>query len=104
MALALTGFQVILLGIVKTLQINKLWAASLVSYYFFGVGLALTLGYYLEMGLTGIWIGWIIGSFVSLVFLIKYIVQIDWERTFFIVRDKYKTIGENIRISKMEII
>ena len=55
-ALALTGFQVILLGIVKTLQINKLWAASLVSYYIFGVGLALTLGYYMEMGLTGIWI------------------------------------------------
>lgn len=45
-ALALTGFQVILLGIVKTLQINKLWTASLVSYYFFGIGLAITLGYY----------------------------------------------------------
>lgn len=56
------------------------------------------------MGLTGIWIGWNIGSFVSLIFLIKYIVQIDWEKTFFIVRDKYKTIEENIRISKMEII
>jgi hypothetical protein len=58
----------------------------------------------MQMGLMGIWIGWNIGSFVSLVFLIKYIVQIDWERTFFIVRDKYKTIEDNIRMSKMEMI
>lgn len=37
-SLILSGLQVVLLGIAKTLQSNLLWKISLISYYFFGIG------------------------------------------------------------------
>lgn len=86
----LTGIQVVLLGVVKTLQITILWKISLLSYYVLGMGATIFFGYTMDMGLRGIWIGWIIGTAVSLLFLVKYIQQIDWDKTFFLVRDKFK--------------
>jgi Na+-driven multidrug efflux pump len=75
----LSGLQVVLLGIVKTLQVTILWKISLVSYYFFGIGSTILIGYFMELGVKGIWIGWGIGSTISLLFLIKYITQIEWQ-------------------------
>jgi Na+-driven multidrug efflux pump len=74
----LTGFQVVLLGIVKTLQVTVLWKISLISFYIFGLGATILLGYYHELGLKGIWLGWGFGTVISLIFLVKYILQIDW--------------------------
>jgi MATE family multidrug resistance protein len=78
-SLVLSGLQVVLLGIVKTLQVTILWKLSLFSYYIFGIGSTILIGYFLELGVMGIWIGWSIGSTISLLFLIKYISQIDWQ-------------------------
>ena len=58
----------------------------------------------MEFGVTGIWIGWSIGTTISLIFLIRFIMQIDWGQTFALVRDKFKTIEDNIRESKMEFL
>lgn len=77
-AIILSGLQVVLLGIIKTLQIQILWKISLISYYFVGLGFSCVLGYYFKYDLCGIWLGWSIGQAVSLLFLIKYIYQIDW--------------------------
>lgn len=46
-SLILTGLQVVLLGIVKTLQATILWKISLISFYFVGLGSTIILGYYL---------------------------------------------------------
>jgi MATE family multidrug resistance protein len=78
-SLVLSGLQVVLLGIVKTLQVTILWKLSLFSYYIFGIGSTILIGYFLELGVRGIWIGWSIGSTISLLFLIKYISQIEWQ-------------------------
>ena len=93
----MSGLQVVLLGIVKTLQVTILWKISLISFYFIGLGSTILIGYYMKMGLYGIWLGWNIGTIVSLIFLVRYIMQMDWAQTFAIVRDKFKTIEENIR-------
>lgn len=63
--------------------------------------MAIFLGHQLGWGLQGIWLGWSAGTFVSLFFIIKYIIQIDWDETIGIVRDRYRTIEDNMRISKM---
>ncbi len=96
-SLTLSGLQVVLLGVVKTLQSTLLWKISLISYYIFGLGATILIGYYMQWGLMGIWIGWSIGTVISLFFLIRYISQIDWSETFAVVRDKFKTIEDNIR-------
>ena len=82
----------ILLGVVKTLQVTVLWRISLVSYYIFGIGATIFVGHYMNLGVRGMWVGWIIGTFISLVFMLKYLLQIDWKKSFSIVRDKFKTI------------
>lgn len=103
-ALILSGLQVVLLGVIKTLQVTILWKISLISYYLFGIGSTILMGYFMELGVTGIWIGWSIGTTISLIFLIRFIMQIDWGQTFALVRDKFKTIEDNIRESKMEFL
>jgi MATE family multidrug resistance protein len=102
--LTLSGLQVALLGIVKTLQVTILWKISLLSYYIFGIGSTILIGYFMELGVRGIWIGWGIGSTISLLFLIKYISQIEWQETFYVVRNKFKTFEDNIRESRMEMM
>lgn len=69
-----------------------LWIVSLVSYYIVGLGMAIYLSYYLSWGLQGIWYGWIAGTLVSLIFILKYILQIDWDKTINLVRKRYKSI------------
>lgn len=81
-----------LLGVIKTLQVTILWKISLISFYFIGIGSTILIGYFMDLGLIGIWFGWSVGTMVSLIFLIRYIMQIDWKQTFAIVRDKFKTI------------
>jgi hypothetical protein len=44
-SLILSGLQVVLLGIAKTLQSNFLWKISLISYYFFGLGATIFIEY-----------------------------------------------------------
>ena len=77
-SLVLSGLQVVLLGVVKTLQVTILWKISLISYYLFGIGSTILIGYWMDVGVKGIWMGWSIGTLIALIFLIKYITQIDW--------------------------
>ena len=79
LVLIVAGLQTILQGIMKTLQVENFWKVIVFCLYVLGLGLALILGFYFDLNLTGIWGGWCIGITVLLGYEIRYLMKIEWE-------------------------
>lgn len=62
------GVQILFLGILKTLQMDKLWKLPALSHYLIALGSAIIFGFWLDLKLEGIWLGWLLGILSSLAF------------------------------------
>ena len=97
------GFHNLFLGIIKTLQVKKYWHGLILCSYVIGLGSAILLVEEFKLGLTGIWVGWLIGISICLVVELRFLSKINWEEHFDYVREKYKIIAHEARISKREV-
>ena len=48
-------------------------------FYILGIGSGIFLCFIIELEIKGLWIGWAIGLFFAIIWLIKIICKIDWE-------------------------
>ncbi len=97
------GLQWYLIGILKTLQIKYIWKLQFIGQYFIGLGSSILLSLYLEHELTGLLLGWLIGSFFNVIFMIRIINKLDWPEIFVHIQAKFQTIKEDIRKSTIQL-
>ena len=81
-----------LLGILRTLEIKSTHKISAFSFYIVGLTSSIILSEFLDKQLWGVWMGWLLGLLVALIFEIQYFRSLDWGDSFDIVRDKYKIL------------
>lgn len=51
---------------------------NLGSFYFIGMPVALVMGFYLNMGFVGFWVGLLAAQFSCLVFMLYHLIRTDW--------------------------
>ena len=95
-----SGLNIILAGIAKTLELHELWKVSFAIYYLLGIGFSGVLCYVYDYGVTGIWLGWLACLLLSLFMNLKLILCLDFEETFTKMRERYKIIEAEERLSR----
>lgn len=59
--------------------------------------------YVYEYGVTGLWLGWLSCLGMSMLMNLKLIVCLNFEEAFGRVREKYKTMEAEVRVSRQEM-
>ncbi len=70
------GLQIVLQGIMKTLQVENFGNIIVFCLYVIGLTSALILGFYFDFKLRGIWGGWCIGLIALVCYEIRYLSRI----------------------------
>jgi Na+-driven multidrug efflux pump len=61
------------------MQLNKVVTRiDMVSFYIINICSGTYLSYYMEVGLLGIWIGWLIGLVVSIILMSSVLLRINY--------------------------
>ncbi|KAL1807278.1 hypothetical protein DCAR_0833147 [Daucus carota subsp. sativus] len=70
-------------------------------YYIFGIPLGLTLGYILNMGVTGIWIGMLTGTVVQTLVLFLIVYRTNWNKESSIAGERIREWGGESKDDKI---
>ncbi|PIM99259.1 hypothetical protein CDL12_28250 [Handroanthus impetiginosus] len=66
---------------------------NIACYYIFGIPLGLLMGYKLNMGVQGIWIGMIIGTIVQTLCLVWMVYKTNWNKEVSVAAERIKEWG-----------
>lgn len=98
-----SGLNITLTGIAKTLELHEIWKYSFGYFFVGGIGLSSVLCYGYGHGVWGIWVGWLVCILASLLLHLQRILCLDFEDTFSQMRDRYKMLKSEIRLSRIEL-
>lgn len=73
-----SSLNIVMLGVVKTMELKLSWNYSFVFCYFIGIVVSAYLCYEQEFGLYGIWAGWLVSLALELYLNIKRIICLDF--------------------------
>ncbi len=77
-----SSLNIVMLGIVKTLELKLTWNYSFVFCYLIGITISTILCYVSDYGLWGIWAGWLLSLSIELFLNLKRILCLDFEVAF----------------------
>ena len=98
-----SGFNSVLMGIVKTMELPVAWGCEVHFIYFSGIVVGAFLCYGFNYGLWGIWISWLGCLLFEMYLNLSRILCLDFDGAFDEIRNRYKIVEEDIRASKYEM-
>jgi hypothetical protein len=93
----------IMLGVVKTMELELYWNYSFAFCYFTGIAVSAVLCYACGYGLRGIWVGWLLALLIELYLNVKRVICFDVDDAFYKIVDRYKVVEADIRESKYQM-
>ena len=88
----ISSMNTIMLGIVKTLELELAWDYSFAFCYFIGIIVGATLCYFFDYGLQGIWGGWLLALVAELFLNLKRLLCLDFEEAFTMIKNRYNVV------------